>query len=272
MMQLVWNNFRKWGSTWRNYVVVVSVLVFTYIRTDPIRTCAKSLHLSVTPYFFAFQMYDGITRMLFYFGLILLLCNAPFVDNQQMFVLQRTGRKKWFLGQILYIAMAVAVYFLIVATAGILLFIPQVSFSSGWGTVFTLCADHSMVSGTVVSKEMIESCTPVQACLIVFVLNWGIGMLLGLVVFYGNLFKNRVFGPAFAMGLVVFSSLISFIGWNQARYVSPVTWAGADVFFRTKDPVSPVYAAVFLITGCLLLGFLIMRKSKRYTIEALEEF
>ena len=52
---------------------------------------------------FAFQMDDGITRMLFYFGVVLLFCNAPFMDDQQMFVLVRTGRLRWFAGQLAYI-------------------------------------------------------------------------------------------------------------------------------------------------------------------------
>lgn len=91
MLRSMCNNFRKWKSSYRVFIVFLSVLVFTFIREDYLRQYAQDVGLAVTPYFFAFQMDDGITRMLFYFGVVLLFCNAPFMDDQQMFVLVRTG-------------------------------------------------------------------------------------------------------------------------------------------------------------------------------------
>ena len=100
MLRSMCNNFRKWKSSYRVFIVFLSVLVFTFIREDYLRQYAQDVGLAVTPYFFAFQMDDGITRMLFYFGVVLLFCNAPFMDDQQMFVLVRTGRLRWFAGQL----------------------------------------------------------------------------------------------------------------------------------------------------------------------------
>lgn len=111
MLRSMCNNFRKWKSSYRVFIVFLSVLVFTFIREDYLRQYAQDVGLAVTPYFFAFQMDDGITRMLFYFGVVLLFCNAPFMDDQQMFVLVRTGRLRWFAGQLAYIVAANLVYF-----------------------------------------------------------------------------------------------------------------------------------------------------------------
>lgn len=112
MLRSMCNNFRKWKSSYRVFIVFLSVLVFTFSREDYLRQYAQDVGLAVTPYFFAFQMDDGITRMLFYFGVVLLFCNAPFMDDQQMFVLVRTGRLRWFAGQLAYIVAANLVYFL----------------------------------------------------------------------------------------------------------------------------------------------------------------
>lgn len=66
MLRSMCNNFRKWKSSYRVFIVFLSVLVFTFSREDYLRQYAQDVGLAVTPYFFAFQMDDGITRMLFY--------------------------------------------------------------------------------------------------------------------------------------------------------------------------------------------------------------
>ena len=68
MLRSMCNNFRKWKSSYRVFIVFLSVLVFTFIREDYLRQYAQDVGLAVTPYFFAFQMDDGITRMSFYLG------------------------------------------------------------------------------------------------------------------------------------------------------------------------------------------------------------
>ena len=271
MFRIAMMNFRKWGSTCRMYVVLAAVLVFTYIRTDPIRASAKEMGLSVTPYFFAFQMADSITRLMFYFGLILLLCDAPFTDSQQMFVLARTGRRKWFLGQILYIFLASAVFFLLVAAASVILFIPYVAPSMKWGTVFRICAGNNALTGNFIPEGVLDTCTPLQACLLAFVVNTGIGTLLGLLIFFGNLFQSRIFGPAMAMAWVLVSNISSWANNPLMRRLSPVSWAGLTMFTDPGSGISYGYAAAFIAGGCLLLSVLILIRSKRYTIEVLEE-
>ncbi|MBR1865287.1 MAG: hypothetical protein IJ801_02145 [Lachnospiraceae bacterium] len=264
-------NFRKWESNYRVYVVLASVLVFTYIRTDPVRTYAQGLGLSVTPYFFSFQMADEITRLLFYFALILLLCDAPFTDGQQMFVLIRTGRRKWFLGQILYIFLASAVYFLVVAAASVVLFIPYVAPSLQWGSVFTACAGGNALTETYIPDIIVKSYTPVQAWMLAYAVNTGTGMLLGLLIFWGNLFRSRIFGPAMAMGWVLFSNVAAWSYIKMVSFISPVSWVGLTMFHSGEFGVTYGYVAAFLVGSCVLLSVLILYRSRYYNIEALEE-
>ena len=78
------------------------------------------------------QKNETKTRMLFYFGIILLLCNAPFIDEHQLFTLSRLGRKIWFCGQILYILLANFIYFAWMFFVSIIVFIPWVAPSAKW--------------------------------------------------------------------------------------------------------------------------------------------
>lgn len=264
-------NFKKWGTNYRIYVILVSLLAFTVIRADYVRSYAINMELAVTPYFFSFQFDDGITRMLFYFGVVLLFCNAPFVDNQQMFVLMRIGRKHWFLGQMLYILLANLCFFLVTAVASVIVFVPQVSFSADWGTIFRICAENNQAAGVIMHQEIIEYFEPWMACLLTYVLNVAIGTFLGLVIFYGNLFRSRIFGPAIATGWIVLSNMIDVTQVEALKYISPVHWGTLYTLVRRDKPIPAWYVAAFLICGSVFMGVLIMKKSKRYSLDALEE-
>ena len=70
-------NVRKWSSCYRIYMIVPLIIVFTNIHAKWIYRYIEDQQLAISNWYCVFQMGDGITRMLFYFALILLVCNAP---------------------------------------------------------------------------------------------------------------------------------------------------------------------------------------------------
>lgn len=214
--------------------------------------------------FFAFQMDDGITRMLFYFGVVLLFCNAPFMDDQQMFVLVRTGRLRWFAGQLAYIVAANLVYFLWTALTTVLVLIPQVGFSTDWGGIIRMCAENNGLAGVVMHKEIVEAYTPLAACLITYGLNVLVGTLLGLVVFLGNMLGSRIYGSAVAIGWIVFSNMIDVVRLPKLRVLSPLHWTTTYAYLRSDDAVPLWYILAVEIAIILVTGFIIM-KNRRHT-------
>ena len=103
-------NVRKWSSCYRIYMIVPLIIVFTNIHAKWIYRYIEDQQLAISNWYCVFQMGDGITRMLFYFALILLVCNAPYSDEQQLFSLIRLGRRKWMCGQILYTFLANVIF------------------------------------------------------------------------------------------------------------------------------------------------------------------
>ena len=61
---------------------------------------------SITPYLFPFIMSDSNSVLLFTLGIVLLLCDAPFIEEDQPYIILRSGRKLWTLGQMLYMCIA----------------------------------------------------------------------------------------------------------------------------------------------------------------------
>ena len=62
-------------------------------------------------------------------GLILLLCDAPFIESDHPALLLRSGRRTWTAGQVLYIAGTSAVYFAVVYLLTVLVLLPHVALS-----------------------------------------------------------------------------------------------------------------------------------------------
>ncbi len=57
MLRSMCNNFRKWKSSYRVFIVFLSVLVFTFIREDYLRQYAQDVGASGDTIFFRFS--DG---------------------------------------------------------------------------------------------------------------------------------------------------------------------------------------------------------------------
>ena len=105
-------NFRKWRVTPRLYVVAAVTLVQMLWCWIPLMQYSLSLGVPVTPWGFGF-LYGSPTMLMTNSCLLLLLfCNAPFSDTHTPFVVIRTGRRNWMVGQLVYIAAASLLYVL----------------------------------------------------------------------------------------------------------------------------------------------------------------
>ena len=239
MLRSMCNNFRKWKSSYRVFIVFLSVLVFTFIREDYLRQ----------------------------YGLV---GSEMCIRDRQMFVLVRTGRLRWFAGQLAYIVAANLVYFLWTALTTVLVLIPQVGFSTDWGGIIRMCAENNGLAGVVMHKEIVEAYTPLAACLITYGLNVLVGTLLGLVVFLGNMLGSRIYGSAVAIGWIVFSNMIDVVRLPKLRVLSPLHWTTTYAYLRSDDAVPLWYILAVEIAIILVTGFIIMKKSKTYTLDAIE--
>ena len=183
---------------------------------------------------------------------------------------KRTGRLRWFAGQLAYIVAANLVYFLWTALTTVLVLIPQVGFSTDWGGIIRMCAENNGLAGVVMHKEIVEAYTPLAACLITYGLNVLVGTLLGLVVFLGNMLGSRIYGSAVAIGWIVFSNMIDVVRLPKLRVLSPLHWTTTYAYLRSDDAVPLWYILAVEIAIILVTGFIIMKKSKTYTLDAIE--
>lgn len=263
-------NFRKWATDYRIWVIAALLIVMTFLFADDVRKNAAVLNSDVSIWIFPFLYVSRYMRLVFTLPVVLMFCNAPFVDKNQTFVMTRTTRVKWLCGQILYIIIAAAVYYLFVFFLSIIstIFIAELSFDWG-GTFYSLAYGGISMPENVmkveVPKIIVEYFTPIQACYFTFLLSCLGAVFLGMIIFFFNLVtQNRNIGIVVSFAFVVWSFMVKdTFGLGRYRKLSPISWNtldNIDVGGLTPYPTFPYCITVLsisillLITGSVIFG------------------
>lgn len=268
---------RKWLTNFRMYVVFIMLAVFEWTLIQDIRAYAIDIGMSISCWYFPFLFVSNINCIFYYFALILMYCNAPYVEEHQMSLMLRSGRKQWFAGQILYTVMASFAFFVWMAVLSIIEYIPYVGFSTEWEGILMKLSQNPRAYGhglyLNVPYEILQNYTPIQAFLLCFGINVGVGTLLGLLIFYVNLWKSRGYGAAVALAWVALSDIVvQKVGMRRWMIIlAPTSWTNLSLYCERVSRISLGFVLVFLLSGIILLSVLIMIRSNKYSIEALEE-
>lgn len=263
-------NFRKWATDYRIWVIAALLIVMTFLFADDVRKNAAVLNSDVSIWIFPFLYVSRYMRLVFTLPVVLMFCNAPFVDKNQTFVMMRTSRIKWLCGQILYIIIAAAVYYLFIFLLSVLSTVFIADFSLDWGGTFYSLAYGGVsmpenVMKVEVPKIIVEYFTPIQACYFTFLLSCLGAVFLGMVIFFFNLItQSRNIGIVVSFAFVVWSFMVKdTFGLGRYRKLSPLSWntlENIDVGGLTPYPTFPYCITVLsisillLITGSVIFG------------------
>lgn len=276
-LQIALLGIRKWLSNPRMYLVFLMLAVFEWTLVQDVRAYAVSVGMSISCWYFPFLFVNGINCLFYYLTLILMYCNAPYVDEHQIYVMLRSGRTDWFAGQILYTVFASFLFFGWMALLSVLEFVPYVGFSGEWESVLWKLAQNPRAYGNGsyvnVPYKILQNYTPVQAFLLCFAINVGLGILFGLLIFYINLWKSRGYGAAAVLGWVGFSDIVGgLFGVRDWMIIfAPTLWTDLGYYCERFSRISLPFVWTFILMGIVLLSILIMMRSRKYTVESLEE-
>lgn len=270
-------NMRRWIGNSRVSVAMVIVFLFTLIYTKGLWEVSDVTGEKLSIYIFPFLMTYRYMKIIFLFPLLMIFCDAPFIDANQQFVMVRSGRKAWGIGQMLYIITASFIYALFMALSAIVVNIGHISFGTGWGKTLLLAGRTNILEllgrryDTVnVAPMIVKYYTPLQAMILSFLLLWMICIILGLIIYNLNIiFKSNVVGVSAAGLMILATALVD--GNPLETWFSPVSWCSLnniDVAQMTSYPtfkyVFGMY--IFMLVGLLVIGFFVS-KSKNFSFE-----
>ncbi len=96
------------------WTIAALLIIMVQIYVDDMQKVAELSGTKVSIWIFPFLYVQFHTKVIFTLPVVLMFCNAPFTDKNQIFVYTRASRVKWLWGQVLYIFIASAVYYLFI--------------------------------------------------------------------------------------------------------------------------------------------------------------
>lgn len=270
-------NLRKWLGNSRIYIAFVIVFLFTLIYTKGLWLVADNFGEKLSIYIFPFLTTYRYMKIIYLFPLLLLFCDAPFVDANQQFVMIRSSRLSWGIGQMLYIICGSFFYALFMLLSSIIVNIGHIQMGASWGKSLILAGTTNICSvlgiqyDTVqISSIIVKYYTPAQAMLWSFLFLWMICIILGLIIYDFNiLFQSNIVGLFAAGFLILFTAVVD--GIQQLIWYSPVSWSSLNNIDVAKTTSLPgIYFVLFVYIGAilaLLIAGAVLSRSRRFTFE-----
>jgi len=231
-------DFLLWKRDPRVFSVGVFVLAYMIVMLWPVRRFSAAVGIAVSPWCFPFLMFPGGTLVLMSCATVL-FCNAPFGTALLPFILLRTGRLRWIMGQLLYILLAALVYTVFVVLSSVVVLFPYVRFTGEWGAIIdTLCTSYmAQAMGYPIALQgaayVYSELRPLQALLLSSLLFYLSTLLVGAAAFFGNLVSGKMFGVYFDGFLICLSAVASIAmqispAGKWIYYLSPLSWSSLN--------------------------------------------
>lgn len=239
---VVKENLMEWRGNYRIWTIamVIAVVLGRYIIPACRFASANNLDypISIFPLLMGDQINsNGLPKVIIFFGGVALLSNAPFFDKQKPYLVVRSGRRNWWKGECLYIAVAAFLYLLWISIISCIYLSPVTQISAKWGSLI-----ESVVGGSVNHYEALNGiqCPAVvvygteylDAVLYSYVSAWIVLTLLGFIVYAINLYSTkRWLGVAVAVFIILVDPVLyAQTSLNTRWYLlfSPVNWCSME--------------------------------------------
>ena len=259
-------NYKKWIVDIKIYTLFTLILVFHIWNFSGVYEYAKMVGYGVSPWIFPHILSHPIAMPIYGSFAMLLFCDAPFIDRHTPFIMVRTGRNTWVLGQLLHILLTSFLYTLFIYGSTVLSFLPNIDLSSDWGKVIRTLAvnptsayEKGIDLTVLINNSIVNSFSAMEATLISLGLFFLVTLFMGIVIFSLNLMVGKMCGIITA-GILVFISYFSIYVGNltigyKVYYFSPLSWSSLQYidWYRSGDSPSLLYAVIFLLGSSIIL-------------------
>lgn len=276
-----------WKKDLRIYFVLLFTIMIVKKYLDPIVACGLqegvSASFCVLPALFrASSVSIGAPKIIFHVGLLVLLCDAPFLRPISPYMIVRSGRNKWWIGNVLYIVGTALFYLLFITLIGVLCVLPVVTWSNEWGDAFNYFVYGSATQesdyyirmyGALVPYYAVMYAYPHGAQLYTFLTVWASFSFLGLLMYFVSIYQNKTSWSIFCAGIFIFLEPV--LNWFASftsywiQYFSPLCWSSFDYLdlldlqYRLDIP----FIAILAILIIVILVIAIWRRSQKVVIE-----
>jgi hypothetical protein len=236
---------------------------------------AELMNLKSSPWLFPFLTGQNYSKIFIFIGILLLFCDAPFIDKSQPYLIIRSGRRKWCTGQIIYVFGATLFYFAFMLILSILLNINHLEYNSDWGKVIGTIGNGLALDfasrNVSINWTVINYFTPITAMFYSYLLLSLGGIFIGMILFFTNILtENKVFGFIIASFFV----FLEFIGklFPKILWISPISWVDLNNIdldgISGKPNITYILVMFSILISALIIGSIIAVKRKEIEVNA----
>ncbi|HOM02331.1 MAG TPA: hypothetical protein PLH43_05830 [Acetivibrio sp.] len=279
-------NYKKWIVNIKIYTLFALILAFNIWNFSGVYEYAKSVGEGISPWIFPHLLTFPTMMPVYGCFAMLLFCDAPFIDRHTPFLMVRTGRTSWVVGQLFYIFFTSLLYTIINYIMTVVCFFPHIEFTSDWGKVIrTLAMNPSSASQkgiyltVIINNGIVTTFSAIEATLISLALFFLVTLFTGIVIFSLNLILGKMSG-IITTGVLVFISYFSiFVGrittGLKVYYFSPLSWSSLQYidWYNSGDSPSLQYAVIFLFGTSIIfsvISVILFAKKDINTAEGME--
>lgn len=264
-------NFKKWLHNPRYWIVAVILGVFSNNVSNAFQNLATISGTRLSIWLFPFLLYDRYLQFCIALCLIMVFCDAPFLDNLQPYALQRIGRRKWFFGQQIYMLACSILFFLYIWLCLVILAGDAISFSCDWGSCLEMLAHDNPFWGTFAPDIILEQ-KAIPTHFRTFAMSCMVGFAVGNFLMFLNLRFKRETGALIAGSLSVLDFFFySYFDQLPALFwISPISWINPQQYTGSNQWKWDIRICM-LVISIIILGLSSLRTLYKANIETTPE-
>lgn len=273
LFRVCMQNIRKWNSNNRIKIIFLLAIMCVAIYTDGIGTLSDNMGIKVSPWIYPFLFSYRYMKIVFIIPILFIFCDAPFIDDNQIYIMLRVKRKVWCVGQILYICVTSVIYSLVLMVSSVIVNINHITFSSNWGEVLGTAGTTNAMSqfnlqyNTIkISGRIITYYTPAQAMFFSFILMTLSFIFIGMIIYVVNVItKSSIVGSICAAVFILLTAVVD--GFPYLMWLSPISCNSInniDVAGQTLYPTIQYVLSVYsiVIAACIIIALITSRRQE----------
>lgn len=286
-------NFGRWKGEQRIWIIFAFIGLLVVHAIRPFAQYGLDTGKECTGYLLPILFYEGDVstagmKMFLYMGCLFLLCDAPFIYRITPYMVVRSRKECWWMGECLYIFVTTLFYTVFITAISTLAILPVATFGDDWGEVIQAFAfgDGQMNTSELIEnyasfewsmgipQETIGYLYPSGAQFYTFITVWASFFVLALLQYLISLVsKSMVIGSVVSAVFVFLSPLLN--NWAKAssfawvQMLSPVCWVTTNSLKLVDESryLTIPYIVTMFIVLILLLLFAIRMASKKIMVE-----
>ena len=261
MKVALWH-LKSWKGSARTIVVLILAIVMTVYQSMEYIGYAKELGEIINCFETYILVINNHVHSTVMFVLVLVLfADAPFMDNNSLYVVSRIGRYRWCIGKILYIIIATVVFNLVCMITTVIVSIPHSYPGDIWSRTFIGVLDGDAVTkgyqAMFDNREVVYIFNPLKIALISMGLKILLNILMGMLLFVLNIVNGKVLG--YAVVSILYFAEYTVSGMEIAKFmlIQNSIFAMQNAFSDIKWTL--MYFGGIIIV-CIIASLLMIRK------------